>query len=50
MIKVNLENKAKEKAVNDLINVLKEKAKQRYKKTGILSEKDNKQQDNKKSE
>lgn len=50
VIKTNLENQAKEKAVKDLINSLKEKAKQKYKKTGILSEKNSKQESNTKSQ
>ncbi|MGB8227038.1 MAG: peptidyl-prolyl cis-trans isomerase [Sedimentisphaerales bacterium] len=50
IIKTNLENQAKEKAVKDLVNSLKEKAKQKYKKTGILSEKNSKQESNTKSQ
>jgi len=50
IIKTNLENQAKEKAVKDLISSLKEKAKQKYKKTGILSEKNSKQESDTKSQ
>ncbi|MFA5292890.1 MAG: peptidyl-prolyl cis-trans isomerase [Phycisphaerae bacterium] len=49
-IKAKLEGQAKNKAVEDLIQSLKEKAKQRYKKMGILSEKDNAENVNEKSE
>jgi hypothetical protein len=48
--KTNLENQAKEKAVKDFISSLKEKAKQKYKKTGILSEKNSKQESDTKSQ
>jgi len=49
-IKGNLESQAKTKAIEDMIKSLRENAKQRYKKTGILSEKDNAEKVNEKSE
>lgn len=41
MIRTKLERQVKEKAVSDLMNDLREKSRQRYKKAGILSEKNN---------
>ncbi len=46
VIREKLESQAGEKAVKDLMSSLKEKAKQRYKKTGILSEKTTNRKDN----
>lgn len=43
MIRTNIESQAQKKAVDDLINGLKENAKQRYKMNLVTAEKDNKQ-------
>ena len=49
-IRATLENQARKKAVEELLNGLKEKAKQRYTKTGILGKKDDQTEKGKNSE
>jgi hypothetical protein len=49
MIRANLENQTRKKAVDDLMNGLREKAKQRYKMALMPAEKHNEQQDDKNS-
>lgn len=49
MIRANLENQAQKKAVDNLINGLREKAKQRYKMNLVTAEKDSKRENEKKS-